>query len=201
MQEKAFEFSEVKRILNNLFHWGVVVELDSSGTRYRVRVRESIETGFLPCFSGPSSKDIVHFPLSIGDQVMIVCPNGDFEQGVILGSVAKKGIDTLAETIKISSEDGTSITLNKKEKVLDITLGSDSRLNINSSKVVKIKGDLELDGSLSVKATKLTGDLEVNGSIKSTGDIETQGVSLSKHVHTSGKEGTPTSVPTPTGGA
>jgi phage baseplate assembly protein V len=78
--EQGFFLSEISRRLLQIVRIGVIQEID--GTKARVKIGDNV-TGFRPWIS-PAKAWI---PPVVGDQVVVLSPNGDFEQSVLLSAL------------------------------------------------------------------------------------------------------------------
>lgn len=101
-------------------------------------------------------------PPSKGEQVILLCPEGDIEGGVILRGLFSDQFTAPADDADhhIHGADG-----------LIITLTADG-LAINAP------GDVTVDGNVTI-----TGDLGVVGNVMATEDVTASGISLKSHKH------------------
>ena len=80
------EMTEAERRISNVALMGQVVALDT--VRARVRVQAGpITTGWLPFATMRAGPDRTWHPPEPGEQVLLVAPGGDLNQGVVVGSL------------------------------------------------------------------------------------------------------------------
>jgi phage baseplate assembly protein V len=75
--EQGFLLSEMNRRLLQIVRIGVIQEIE--GTKARVKIGDNV-TGLRPWISLAKA----WIPPTVGEQVVVLSPNGDFEQSVIL---------------------------------------------------------------------------------------------------------------------
>jgi phage baseplate assembly protein V len=162
--------SELMRLICNLVRIGQVFAIDTERARLRVRDGAGFESAWLPWGVARAGEDITWRPYSVGEQVVIVCPNGDPAQAIVLcslysnaGQNPKHGLD---KTTHAFSDGGFF--------QYDTATGT---LTIHCSKI------------------KINADIEVNGQIESTGDQIAGGISQINHVHIEQGDGKPVSKP------
>ena len=83
---RNFNQSDARRRIANLMLIGKVVEVDAAGVRARVKVG-SMTTALLPWVSQRAAVMNCWTAPAVGEQVLVVCHNGDPAQGVIVGSL------------------------------------------------------------------------------------------------------------------
>lgn len=79
----AFALSEIHRRLSNLIRLGVIVEADYNKARVKVRIGKNTTQG-LPWLALAANKNAAWNPPAIGEQVVVLSPQGDYSQGVVL---------------------------------------------------------------------------------------------------------------------
>jgi phage baseplate assembly protein V len=83
LAEQGFLLSEMNRRLLQIVRIGVIQEIDYSKAKARVKVGDNV-TGWRPWVSLAKG----WIPPAVGDQVVVLSPNGDFEQSVILPALS-----------------------------------------------------------------------------------------------------------------
>ena len=95
------DMTEAERRLSNLVMLGQVAELDT--VRARVRVQAGpITTGWLPFATVRAGQDRTWHPPEPGEQVLLVAPGGDLNQGVVVGSIYRADHPAPADSADIS---------------------------------------------------------------------------------------------------
>jgi phage baseplate assembly protein V len=79
ISEQGFVLSEMNRRLLQLIRVGVIKEVDFENAKAKVKIGKNV-TGWRPWVA--LSKAWI--PPVVGEQVVLLSPNGDFEQGIIL---------------------------------------------------------------------------------------------------------------------
>jgi phage baseplate assembly protein V len=80
--------SELERTRNQMLRLGTVAEVDAATARVRVRL-DDVPTALLPVINQRHGADRVHWLPSVGEQVMVFCPDGEPSNGCVLGGVAQ----------------------------------------------------------------------------------------------------------------
>lgn len=95
------DMTEAERRISNVALMGQVVALDT--TRARVRVQAGpITTGWLPFATVRAGPDRTWHPPEPGEQVLLVAPGGDLNQGVVVGSIYRADHPAPADSEDIS---------------------------------------------------------------------------------------------------
>ena len=95
------DMTEAERRISNVALMGQVVALDT--VRARVRVQAGpITTGWLPFATLRAGPDRTWHPPEPGEQVLMVAPGGDLNQGVVVGSVYRAEHPAPADSQDIS---------------------------------------------------------------------------------------------------
>ena len=80
------DMTEAERRISNVALMGQVVALDTARARVRVQAGP-ITTGWLPFATVRAGLDRTWHPPEPGEQVLLVAPGGDLNQGVVVGSI------------------------------------------------------------------------------------------------------------------
>ncbi len=81
-----YDMVELQRRVANLVMFGTVMEIDAERGSARVKIGE-LETASLPWLSGRMGNRKDWAAPAVGEQVMVVCHNGDPAQGIIVASL------------------------------------------------------------------------------------------------------------------
>lgn len=95
------DMTEAERRLSNLVMLGQVAELDTAHARVRVQAGP-ITTGWLPFATLRAGPDRTWHPPEPGEQVLLVAPGGDLNQGVVVGSIYRAAHPAPADSADIS---------------------------------------------------------------------------------------------------
>ena len=95
------DMTEVERRISTVALMGQVVALDT--VRARVRVQAGpITTGWLPFATMRAGEDRTWHPPEPGEQVLLVAPGGDLNQGVVVGSIYRAAHPAPADSADVS---------------------------------------------------------------------------------------------------
>ncbi|MEO1720994.1 MAG: phage baseplate assembly protein V [Pseudomonadota bacterium] len=86
------DISDAERRIENVVFCGTIEEVKYDPPRARVRYGEADGdddrvSNWLPWSTGRAQNDRTWHPPEVGEQVVVVCPSGQLDQGVIMGSV------------------------------------------------------------------------------------------------------------------
>lgn len=160
----SFDLVELERRLSNLIRLGKVDQVNYGIIPPKARIwvgDDAKQTGFLtewlPWFGLSAGEDRSCDPLDVGEQVMIISPSGELNQGVILA-----GIFQTAHPYPVTSPDKRSTTY-KDGAVIEY----DRELH-HLKAILPDGATTEL---ISTGGVAITGDVHVDGNITSTKDI------------------------------
>lgn len=180
------DLNDPRRLIGNLMRLGTIDSIDLAQGTVRVRVGELL-TGDIP-FAAPRAGAVrIWSPPSVGEQVLLFCPEGDIAAGIILGALYSDAhpAPTSDGTFLIDFADGTRISYDPQAHKLAIALGASGAAEITAPGGVTLNADVTLNGTL-----------DATGKITSADDVVGGGKSLTKHKHLavqpgSGVSGTP----------
>lgn len=155
-------------MLDNLIQIGTITAVDTENRALvRVQIHERV-TDWFPYKMLANSHIKIWTPPHVGEQVIVLSPYGEGDDGVVIGSIFNKDLKepTAANdhTSVIEFSDGTVITYDTTTKAL----------TINAS------------GSVAITApsgASITGNVTVTGNLTVSGTITDEKGSLSSHVH------------------
>ncbi|CAL4868218.1 hypothetical protein MMA231_02493 [Asticcacaulis sp. MM231] len=116
----------------------------------------------------------LYFPLSVGQQVAVLCPDGDITGALIIGGIPCDAFPLPGDGLKIvlKMPDGTIITCDAATHTLTFALAAGGKVIANAP------GGFELTGDV-----KLTGKMDVTGKVHSDDDVTATSISLKSHKH------------------
>ena len=161
-------------MLDNLVQIGTITAVDTENRALvRVQIHERV-TDWFPYKMLANSHIKIWTPPHVGEQVIVLSPYGEGDDGVVLGSIFNKDLKepTTANdhTSVIEFSDGTIITYDTTTKAL----------TINASGSVAIMAP---SGITVTANTVITGNVTINGNLTVSGAITDEKGSLSSHVH------------------
>lgn len=80
------DMTEAERGIENIALLGQIVELDAQRARVKVKAGP-LTTGWLPWTTPKAGPDRAWHAPEPGEQVLVIAPGGDLEQGVVVGSI------------------------------------------------------------------------------------------------------------------
>lgn len=190
---------DLRTRLTNIVRTGVITEVD----RGKVRVQTGgIITKYLPYVTQRAGDCITWWKPSVGEQVMILSPCGNINNGIVINSIytaIQEPPEDFDKKHQTRYDDGTIITYDYENKKLQIE--SEAEITIKSSKISIDAGSADIDikcgnfnidssGEVNITATKTNIDAETNiegetninnklnvsQNIKSDADVEAQNV-------------------------
>lgn len=159
--------------IGGLIRYGIVASVDLAAARVTVTIGE-IETQPVRWLHGSHGETRFWSPPSVGEQVLLFCPEGDIEGGIALRGVSYNAFppagDSTRELIKFG--DGAVIAYDPQSHKLEAVLPDGATVSIVAPGGVTIDADV-----------RITGDLQVDGRIHADGDIVADAISLKTHKH------------------
>lgn len=95
------EMGEAERRLEQVVLYGQVVALDAQRARVKVQAGP-LTTGWLPWATRRAGPDRDWRAPEVGEQVVVVSPGGDLEQGVVVGSLYREAHPAPAHSAEIT---------------------------------------------------------------------------------------------------
>ncbi|WP_199098963.1 phage baseplate assembly protein V [Dyella sp. ASV21] len=179
MQEDPFH------AISNLLRIGTIAEI--AGKRVRVKVG-GLLTKPLPWFASRAGKHRGWNPPSVGEQVMVLSPNGNLAAGVVLPSIYSDANDVpegaSPDNVLLLFGDGAALLYDAAAHVLKATLPAGGRIEVSAPGGAAINGNVDIDGTLHVtQAVTTDRTIDAKGTITSNDDVKAAGISLVKHPH------------------
>ena len=163
------------------------------GSGKKLEVKVSVDgrvTNWLPVKTQASSFLIVHTPVRINDQVMVLNPYGDNEDGFVIRGLTQKDISLPSEadedTYISKFNDGTTYIHNTKTK--EITLNTPCSITIVASKDISVTTPKNMTFKASkidliAPAITLDGEVETTKSLKVANEIDDKLGTVTNHQH------------------
>lgn len=164
----GFEVTELDRRISNLIRIGAIDAVDYANARVRVKSGD-ILTGWLPWLTQRAGGDITWHAPEIGEQVMILSPSGELNQGAVLPAIYQNlhpAPATIASKHHSVYSDGAIIEYDREAHHLSAFLPEGGTVDINAQGGLTITGDIQLTGTLTASV-----------------DVIANGISLHNHKH------------------
>ena len=175
-----------ERRLGDLIRFGTVAAVDLAAQRCTVTLTDELLSGPLPWLAGRAGAVSAWSPPTVGEQVVLLCPEGDIAAGVVLlGLYSDANPAPAGDTHPLLKlPDGSTLRYDADAHELAVSLAQGAKLTLAAPGGATITGDLSLVGKLAVQGdVTVQGGLSVSGDIAARGDVKAGTVSLKGHVH------------------
>ncbi|WP_174889358.1 phage baseplate assembly protein V [Candidatus Williamhamiltonella defendens] len=179
--------AEVERRLSNIFFIGTITDADYHNALVKVEAGP-LETGWLHWMTARASHDVDYWAPEIGEQVLLLCPDGEPELGVVLPALYQNpfpATDNRPTVRRTRFADGADLSYDREAHAFKIMLPEGATTALISQ------------GGISI-----VGDVHVTGHIRATEDITDHTRSMQEdrdiyngHTHRSPETGAETSTP------
>lgn len=172
--------ADSQRLLGDLIREGTVESVDLANGTMRFRSGDLV-SGDIPWLAGRSGKTRKWSPVSIGEQGVMICPEGDTARGFFLPGIFSNAHPAPSgENVElVEYEDGARVSYDPAAHALTAILPNGGTARIEAPGGITLAGPVRIEGTLDVSKT-----------ISATGEITGAGVKLSKHQHGLVKAGT-----------
>ena len=129
----GFALSELDRRLTQVIRLGTVAEIDAENARVRVKLGENT-TGGRPWVTCAGTVKVWN-PPAVGEQVVLLSPSGDLDQGIVLPSLHYNAFAAPshdAQTVHAQLSDGTHLTWSPSQNALNLDLDATGNLELKS---------------------------------------------------------------------
>jgi phage baseplate assembly protein V len=136
----SFDVTELDRRLSNLIRFGKISQVNYGVAKVRVEVGD-FTTGWLPWLTQRAGGDRCWHAPEVGEQVVILSPSGELNQGVVLAGLfqtAYPANSNSADIHRIDYGNGDYIEHNRATGNLAINMSGD--VNITATGNVNIAG-------------------------------------------------------------
>ncbi|WP_417842026.1 phage baseplate assembly protein V [Terasakiella sp.] len=214
----SWGIQELERRLANLIRTGKIAAVDTDAARVRVRFGDNL-SGWLPWLTTRAGADRDWWAPSTGEQVLILSPSGETDQGYVLPSIYQTAHPAPSSDpmkhVKTYS-DGTTVEYDRAAHHLvidcvgDVTIKGATKLNVDFGSDITVKSGTKV--TVDAPESVVTGNLTVNGFLTYlsgmagsssagaaaqitglieviSGDVTADGISLKNHIHTGDSDG------------
>ena len=161
------------RETGEMIRFGRVASVDLAAGRITVDAGD-VTTGPIRWAAGRAGDTKTWSPPTVGEQVMLLCPEGEIAAGVALLGVSCAAYPEAGNSLRelIQFGDGAVIAYDPEAHALEAVLPAGATVKIVAPGGVTIEADVTIKGNLSVE-----------GDITATGDVVADGTSLKQHRH------------------
>lgn len=167
--------------IGDIARLGSIASVDPKARRCTVTIGD-LTTGPLPWITVRAGNTRTWSAPTVGEQCLLICPEGETENGVVLPGLYSDAFDAPEDDPDIDATvyaDGARIAYDAKSHTLTATLTDGGTAALTAPGGIKITGDVVIDGGL--KVTK---------SVTADEDVTAAGISLKSHKHSAVKTGT-----------
>lgn len=174
--------------LTSLLRAGTIVEIDLAAARCRVAYGDpdsddgDAETGWIAWLAGRAGETRIWSPPSEGEQVLLLCPDGQLTAAVALPGLWRDLFPPPGSEPAdlIQWADGARVLYDPDASEMQITLPAGGTLEVDCPGGVTINADrgITLRGDVTIE-----GDVNVDGRLDVAGDVVGEGISLASHRH------------------
>lgn len=187
----------------SLIRIGTVIEVDLAEARCIVQFGdpddpEPAQTAPIRWLTPRAGLTRVWSPPSVGEQVLLVCPDGQIGAGVAITGIVQDAFPPLGNSTAemIEFADGAKITYDPEASELVAVLPAGGTVDITADGGITLRGDVTIEGNLTTNGNaEVTGAVDVGQGVIAGGDVVGDGVSLKTHQHGGVQGGMSTSGP------
>lgn len=166
---------EAERRIGNMVLIGRVVASDPEKARVKVKAG-ALQTGWLPWCSLAGVQRNWRLP-QVGEQVVVICPNGEPERGLIVASLFSGDFPAPSsnpDRIKTVFADGSEATIDLSTGAMQVDCAGDLKVTVAGALTIKasalvldgpvdVQGALNVMGETTLQATTVAGTALVPG--------------------------------------
>ncbi len=164
--------------IGELIRYGTVDSVDLATGKCTIKIGDIITqpVRWAHGAAGGSGGTSIWAPPIVGEQVILLAPEGDVTAAIALTGVHSDANPPAGNSARalIRFADGALIAYDPEAHLLDVTLPDGATVNIVAT------GGVTIDA----ETVTITGDLQVGGKITADGDVTGEGTSLHNHKHT-----------------
>jgi len=151
-EKDGFNLNDLTRRLANIIRLGQIFAINYETAKARVKIGD-LETDWLPWITSNSGNNKDWNPPEIDEQVMILSPCGELNQGVIFPSLYRGSAPENSGNIQsITFADGSKISFDRA--------GGNLTLDIKGSANIKVAGNAQIEAA----NITLKGNVDLGGS-------------------------------------
>lgn len=144
--------TELERRLANLLIIGTISDTNYEDAVVKVTSGQ-LETGWLHWLTSRAAHDVDYWAPEINEQVLVLCPGGDPELGLVLPAIYQQQFacpDTDPNIRRVRFADGADLSYDRAAHVLNIILPEGASMALIAKQGIMITGDTKITGKLSV---------------------------------------------------
>ena len=151
-EKDGFNLNDLARRLANIIRLGQIFAVDYETAKARVKIG-NLETDWLPWITSNGGNNKDWNPPEIDEQVMILSPCGELNQGVILPSLYRGNApENSGNSQSITFGDGSKISFDKTSGNLTLDIKGSANIKVAGNAQIEaanitLKGNVDLGGS------------------------------------------------------
>lgn len=159
--------------LGELIRFGTIAEVDLAAGRCVVAASDVV-TGRIRWLQGRAGATRHWSPPSVGEQVLLICPEGDIAGAIALPGISSNHFPPAGDGLReiLAFADGAEISYDPDAHALAAHLPAGATVTIVADGGVSIQGDLSISGNV-----------QVGGQLDAAHDVVGNGISLKSHTH------------------
>lgn len=188
---------DIQPDLADLIRIGTVLSVDLAAARMVVRYgdpddEDPAATPPIRWLAGRAGLTRIWSPPSVGEQVLLLAPDGQFANAVALTGIVQDAFppvgSTTAELIEFA--DGARLTYDPDAGHLQARLPAGATAEIDAPGGITLRGDVTIEGDVLISGdTAIQGAVSAAQTITADEDVLTGGVSLASHKHGGVRQG------------
>ena len=181
MNDILQRITELERRLANAIIIGAITDVDYDNALVQVTAGDLV-TGWLPWITRRASGDIDYWAPEVGEQVLVMSPNGDPALGVVLPALYRdlsRAPEQRPTVHRRTYANGAVIEYDRETNHLKAILPDSGTTELISEGGIEITGDTKINGQLHV-TDNIKGDKEITDKTRSM--HEDRGI-YNGHVH------------------
>ncbi len=182
---KSAPQEDIPADLASLIRIGTVLSVDLAEARCIVRFGdpddpEPAQTGPIRWLSPRAGLTRVWSPPSMGEQVLLLCPDGQIGAAVAITGIVQDAFPPLGNSTAemIEFADGAKITYDPEAHELVAVLPGGGTVDITADGGITLRGDVTIEGNLAISQSATVGETLTAGE-----DVFADGISLKNHKH------------------
>jgi len=181
---------DVPRLIGDLLRLGTIASVDLSAATCTVTTGD-VTTGDLPWLAARAGGVRIWCPPTVGEQILLLCPEGDVEAGLVLPGVfstANPAPSDQEHLFLVEFGDQAALSYDAAAHALVAQLPDGGTARVVAPGGLTVEGPVTIKGPLTVQD-----DIACSGSVTADGDVTGEGTSLKTHIHagvTKGKDTT-----------
>ncbi|WP_121120096.1 phage baseplate assembly protein V [Croceibacterium ferulae] len=173
-------YADPAQLTGEVVQIGVIASVDHAAGTCTVIIGD-LTTGDLPWLAGRAGGVKIWSPPSVGEQVLVLCPEGDLALGVVLSGLpsdANPAPSASVDLVLIEMPDGATLSYDHAAHALAAALPAGGTATVDAPGGLTINADVTINGR-----TIMKGDATVDGRLAASTDVTAAGISLKSHLH------------------